>query len=69
MELSQIFYIALGTGCLIILLLLILVLVEAFRIIRNFRMVSDRIEILSDVSGWFQFFRKTIFTRKNKKKN
>lgn len=43
---------------LILLIILIAIAVELFRIIQNFRRISDRVESLSDIKGWFDFLKK-----------
>ncbi len=48
-------------------LIICFILLEIFRAVRNFRLVSDRIQILSDVSGWVKFFKTIAFKNKKKK--
>lgn len=32
--------------------------VEVYRILKDFRAITNRVEILTDFKGWFDFFRK-----------
>jgi hypothetical protein len=49
----------------LILAVVLFIVIERWRIVRNLRKVSDRIELLSDIKGWINFF--TLFV-KNKRK-
>jgi hypothetical protein len=40
----------------LLLLCLVPVMIELWRTVRDVRMVADRIEKLTDVFGWFEFF-------------
>jgi hypothetical protein len=48
------------------LLVIIYVFVEIGRILSNIRRIVERIELLTDIRGWFSFFRKFSRTRKSK---
>lgn len=54
-------------GLVLSLLLLCLVpsFLEIFRTIRNFRLISDRVTMLTDIKGWLGFFKK--FSSKKRK--
>jgi len=54
-------------GLIIAVLIICFILIEIFRTIRNFRLISDRVQILSDVSGWVKFFKTVAFKNKQKK--
>ncbi|MFA5879064.1 MAG: hypothetical protein WC860_02710 [Candidatus Margulisiibacteriota bacterium] len=66
MDYSQLFFLILGIFSLVTILAIIFILVEFFRCIRNVRLVLDRFEMLTDVSGWLTMF-KMIFRKKDKK--
>jgi len=66
MDYFQLFLAVLGISAIACSIVILLILIEIFKVIKNFRLVSDRLEMLTDVPGWFTFF-KIILGRKNKK--
>jgi hypothetical protein len=65
-NLSTIILSVIGIIFAIILFYVVLLLVELRAVMRDFRKVADRIEMLTDVKGWFHLISK--FTKKDKKK-
>ncbi|MFC1770612.1 hypothetical protein ACFLZV_01880 [Candidatus Margulisiibacteriota bacterium] len=49
-----------------VLFVLLLCFIEGVRILSRFRRIAERIELLTDIKGWFLFLRK--FSRSSKKK-
>lgn len=66
MDYFQVFLAVLGISAIACSIVILLILIEIFKVIKNFRLVSDRLEMLTDVPGWFTFF-KVILGKKNKK--
>jgi hypothetical protein len=59
MEITAALLIKIIYGLLIITLCVVIFLgIELVRIVKNFRKISDRIEMLSDISSWFGFLGK-----------
>lgn len=48
----------------IFLFLLCYALVEVIRILRSVRLMTERIEMLTDVRGWFELFKKWTWKKK-----
>lgn len=44
-----------GLALSLLVLCLVPIVIELLRIVRDFRMVADRIEMLTDIRGWLSF--------------
>jgi len=42
----------------LLILALVPIVVEIWRTVRDVRLVADRVAMLTDISGWFSFFKK-----------
>jgi len=65
MDLIYILKIVIGILSAGALLALIFLLIEIVRIFTKIRRIVERVELLTDIKGWFTLFRK--FSRKDKK--
>jgi hypothetical protein len=56
MDAMLILKLALGSAFFIVLICIVFFLVECIRIVSQFRKVAERVQMLTDVKGWLDFF-------------
>jgi len=66
MEWVLILKLAIGSALFIILMCFAFFLIECIRIVGQVRKIAERIQLLTDVKGWFEFF---SFLKGKKKRN
>jgi hypothetical protein len=67
MDIIYLIKIAMGVLATFALLVLIYFGIEGIRILMSVRRIADRIELMTDIKGWFLFFRKFSRSRRKKK--
>lgn len=56
MDIMLILKLALGSAFFVVLLCVAFFLIECIRIVSQFRKVAERVQMLTDIKGWLDFF-------------
>lgn len=58
MEITVLFNMIIQVLIIVVLIVLSGVLIQVFRVVRDFANITKRVESLTDISGWLSFFKK-----------